>query len=100
MAASYRLEFTAGAAEDLEFLLPREQKVILARVREQLSFEPLKETRNRKQLRENPISSWELRVDKYRVFYDVQESLVTVAVVAVGWKEHNKLFIRGKEVEL
>ena len=36
----------------------------------------------------------------YRVFYDVNEAGKTVTVKAVGWKEHNKLLIRGKEYQL
>lgn len=33
----------------------------------------------------------------YRIFYDVAEEHATVYVKAIGWKEHNRLFIRGKE---
>jgi hypothetical protein len=32
--------------------------------------------------------------------YYVDERSQTVTVKAVGWKEHNKLFIRGKEYQL
>jgi len=38
-----------------------------------------------------------LRVGTYRIFYDVEEERATVRVKAIGWKEHNRLFIRGKE---
>ena len=72
----------------------------MLRIKEQLSFEPGKETRNRKRLRENPIATWELRIGKFRVFYEIEEGSKAVCVVAVGWKEHNKLFIRGKERNL
>jgi len=40
-----------------------------------------------------------LRIDDYRVFYDLEEE-DQVKVVAVGHKEHNDLYIRGKKVEL
>jgi mRNA-degrading endonuclease RelE of RelBE toxin-antitoxin system len=33
----------------------------------------------------------------YRIFYDVEEEHATVYVKAIGRKEHNRLFIRGKE---
>ena len=69
-------------------------------IREQLSHDPLKETRNRKKLRKNPVAPWELRLGKYRVFYEVHGELITVGVVAVGYKQHNTLYIRGKQVEL
>lgn len=55
----------------------------------------MKESRNRKPLRENPLAPWELRLGKYRVFYRVEEQDVVVG--AIGVKEHNKLFIHGEE---
>jgi mRNA-degrading endonuclease RelE of RelBE toxin-antitoxin system len=60
----------------------------------------LKETKNRKELRCNPVASWELRSGKYRAFYEVQNDIVTVIVVSIGMKEHNKLYIRGKDVKI
>jgi mRNA-degrading endonuclease RelE of RelBE toxin-antitoxin system len=57
------------------------------------------ETRRRKPLRPNRTAQWELRIDDYRVFYDLGEGDV-VKIVAVGYKEHNDLYIRGKKVEL
>ena len=57
------------------------------------------QTRKRKQLRPNPIAPWELRLDRFRVFYSIEESGI-VKVVAVECKEHNDLFIRGKKVQL
>ena len=69
---------------------------------EQLRHEPMTETRQRKRLGENPMSDWELRVQKYRVFYDVliEEDLQVVKIKAVGHKDHNTLYIGGKEVDL
>ena len=66
----------------------------------QLSFGPTIPTRNRKPLRPNPLSEWELRVGALRIFYDVDTEERVVLIKAVGWKEHNRLFIRGKEFEL
>ena len=48
----------------------------------------------------NDLSIWEMRVGEFRVFYDVDEERQEVLIKAVGWKKHNKLFIRGKEHEL
>ena len=69
---------------------------------EQLLYEPNIETRNRKRLGENELATWELRIGKYRVFYDVVilENSRLVRVKAIGHKEHNRLFIGGKEIEL
>ncbi|MGH7390882.1 MAG: hypothetical protein ACREM3_15715 [Candidatus Rokuibacteriota bacterium] len=49
----------------------RDRATILAAISRQLLHEPLKETRNRKPFRPNPIAPWELRVGQLRVFYDV-----------------------------
>jgi mRNA-degrading endonuclease RelE of RelBE toxin-antitoxin system len=51
-------------------------------------------------LRENPFSNWALRIGKYRVFYHVMEDIMTISIVAVGFKEHNNLYIRGKKVKI
>jgi hypothetical protein len=61
----------------------------------------LKETRNRKPLRPNPIAPWELRVGNLRVFYDVAgEPSPTVHVLAVGVKDRDVLRVGGQEVSL
>ncbi len=85
---------------DLYFFKVYERKAILEAIKEQLSYEPLKETKHRKELRENPLANWELRFGEYRVFYEVRESIHTVGIMAIGWKFHNVLYIRNKEVKI
>ncbi|NJL40766.1 MAG: hypothetical protein HC899_31525 [Leptolyngbyaceae cyanobacterium SM1_4_3] len=41
-----------------------------------------------------------MRVGNYRVFYNVDEEMSVVSVVSVGYKERNKLYIRGQEINL
>ena len=98
--AEYHIEVTEAAKTDLSYYNAFERKLLVSEIRVQLTHQPLVATGNRKALRENPIATWELRVGKYRVFYDVDESALWVTVVAVGHKEHNALMIRGKEVRL
>ena len=93
----FHLEITESARDDLRFLQPFAQRRILDAVGQQLLNEPLTAARHRKPLRPNDLSAWELRVGIYRIFYDVEEEHATVYVKAIGWKEHNRLFIRGKE---
>ena len=63
--------------------------------------EPLKETRNRKPLRPNPVAPWELRVGELRVFYEVSEGPpALVQVLAVGIKVRETLLIGGQEIKL
>ena len=96
----YVVEFTESAIEDLRCLRKHEQGIVVDAIEQQLVHEPLTETRNRKPLHPNDLSQWELRVDRFRVFYDVIGQDAVVTVKAVGWKEHNKLYIRGKEFQL
>ena len=96
----FNIEITEDAIADLEYFDKATRVTILDAIERQLADQPLQETRNRKPLRPNSKFNWELRVAKYRVFYDVIEETVVVSVVAVGYKEHNKLYIRGQEVNL
>lgn len=96
--ANYRIEVSDEAKSDLAYYTAFERKLVVTQIREQLTYEPSIETRNRKSLRDNPISTWELRIGKYRVFYEIDEASQSVRVVSVGHKEHNMLFVRGKEV--
>jgi hypothetical protein len=74
------------------------ERVIDAR----LSYTPEAETRNRKPL-EPPApfgATWELRCgprNRFRVFYEVDESEQRVRVLAIGVKEGNRLWIGGEE---
>jgi mRNA-degrading endonuclease RelE of RelBE toxin-antitoxin system len=77
-----------------------EQRTIFDQISEQLSYEPVTDTRYRKKLRPNKVAEYELRIGKFRVFYDVDEEAKTVKIEAVGYKQGNRLFIRGEEYAL
>jgi mRNA-degrading endonuclease RelE of RelBE toxin-antitoxin system len=96
----FEVILTEKAQADLAWFRVSEQRLILDTLIEQLSHQPITPTRNRKPLHPNPLASWALRLGEYRVFYDVsaEESLVTVR--AVGYKEHNELYIQGGQVEI
>ncbi len=96
----FNLEFTQSALDDLDYLKKFEQNIILDAIEAYLSTEPLTRTRKRKPLRPNSLSSWALRIGKYRVFYDVDTGDNNVKIKAIGWKLHNRLIIRGKEFTL
>jgi mRNA-degrading endonuclease RelE of RelBE toxin-antitoxin system len=98
----FEINFTPIAATYVRAYRKFEQQIILDAIEEQLRYEPMTETRQRKRLGENPLSDWELRVQKYRVFYDVliEEDPQVVQSKAVGHKDHNTLYIGGKEVDL
>lgn len=96
----FEIELTESAADDLAFLRKADGRYILAEIERHLSYEPLVPTLRRKPLRPNLLAMWELRLGNFRVFYDVENDANIVVIRAVGWKEHNRLLIRGKEFEL
>lgn len=109
----YSIEYTESALSDLEYFRKTERQLIVDQIDIQLIYEPGIETPNRKRLRRNALAEWELRIGKFRVFYDViaeaydehesddEQALIRIVKIeAVGQKKHNKLFIRGEEFEL
>ena len=93
----YRIEYVQTAIAHLRALTARQRSVVFTGVDQQLMHEPTLETRNRKQMRANPLASWELRLGALRVSYDVEEppeQLVKVA--AIGIKDGNEVII-GRE---
>ena len=103
----YDIQITDEAEADLAYYRANERKLIIDGMITQLTYEPTKETSNRKRLRETTMATWELRIGKYRVFYEVETDIdlqpddaATVIIVSVGHKEHNVLYIRGKVVKL
>jgi mRNA-degrading endonuclease RelE of RelBE toxin-antitoxin system len=96
----FTVEITEEAIGDLKYFDKTVQVAILDTIEQQLGSQPLQETRNRKPLRSDSQFNWELKIGKHRVFYDVIEESVIVSVISIGYKEHNKLYIRGQEVNL
>jgi len=96
----FEIEFTPEAEQDLKWFRKNEQNVILDGIGAQLRYEPIVETRNRKQLRPNQTAEWELRVGKFRVFYDVDDQMHIVSIEAIGLKIGSSVFFKGKEREL
>ena len=96
----YEIEFTPEADEDLSYFRKWEQKHITDAIEPQLKYQPTVETRNRRQLRPNPVAGWELRVGDFRALYNADEQLRVVEIIAVGVKIGNLLFVRGVRVEL
>jgi mRNA-degrading endonuclease RelE of RelBE toxin-antitoxin system len=95
----FQLAFTPGAELDIAYFDSTARRIIVNDIQKYLLVDANVSTRRRKPLRSNTIAPWELRVGIYRVFYEF-ESDTMVKVVAIGYKDHNDLFIRGEKVEL
>lgn len=94
------IELSEDAERQLLMCGGHDRAVIIDAVKKQLRYEPAVPTRHRKHLKDNPLATWELRVGKFRVFYNVDDVRVVVVVVAIGVKEHNRLLIDGQEIHL
>jgi len=74
-------------------------------VAEQLSVEPITETRNRKPLKRPVVfmATWEIRFgpqNRFRVYYDIDREQMQVLVLAIGSKHGNQVVIGREEIPL
>jgi len=101
----YEIVYAPEVKSHVKALGRRYYSLIRRTIEEQLSFEPLRETRNRKPLKRPAWfgATWELRFgpsNRFRVFYQVDLGKREVFVLAIGKKEGNRLIIGGEEIEL
>jgi mRNA-degrading endonuclease RelE of RelBE toxin-antitoxin system len=88
-----------SADADLTYFRVHEQRIILTGIATHLAYDATTASKRRKKLDPNRIAPWELRIDHYRIFYDIEQPTL-IKVVAIGYKDHNDLYIRGKKVDL
>ena len=79
--------------------------LIRRNIETRLQFNPDVETRNRKLLKRSVElgADWEIRFgpdNRFRVFYEVEQELQQVIILAIGMKKGNRLTIGGEEVDL
>jgi mRNA-degrading endonuclease RelE of RelBE toxin-antitoxin system len=98
--ARYRIQISNDAEEDLDYFQANDRRAILEQIIIHLADNPLTETNKKKKLRDNQIAPWELKYNNFRIFYTVEEKIVTVVVISAGEKDHNDLYIRGIRVDL
>ena len=99
---AYEIILSPEALDHLAALTARRRRVVLDAMETHLAHQPITATRRRKPLRPNPLASWELRVGRFRVYYQAESTgdEDTVYVIAVGEKVRNRVIIAGVEVEL
>ncbi len=102
---AFRLVYDRGALKHLERIDRKLYALIRDTIQEQLSFEPLRKTKNRKPLTRPAVlgGDWELRFgpeNRFRVFYRVDVPRREVQVLAIGVKKGSSLIIGGIEVKL
>ena len=105
---SKRLKFTltfTEAVDHLDFIESKHHGLLRRAIKEQLTFGPALEIRNRKPLDQPaPFEAlWELRCgpkNRFRVFYDVDLEQRLVLILAIAMKDRNRLLIGGEEYKL
>jgi mRNA-degrading endonuclease RelE of RelBE toxin-antitoxin system len=97
---SYPIRFTPTAGAQFRALRKYDQVRIRDAMVRQLTDKPDEETRHKKRIDSDLLSTHELRVGDFRVFYDIDVDKMEVVIEAIGIKRHNRLFIEGEEVEL
>ncbi len=94
--AVFIIRYAESVADDLADVRAFERRQLLDQIDRQVSHEPTRKTRNKKILRgltppwEHLEPIWELRVNQYRVFYDVDVAAGQVVVRAVRRKPPEK----------
>jgi mRNA interferase RelE/StbE len=84
---AYEIELVDSAVEDFRSLEARDQSTIKSALETHLRHEPTKESRSRiKRLRGLKQPQYRLRVDDFRVFYDVGAQTVTVLAIVLKSK--------------
>ncbi len=99
---AFEIVLSPEAIDHLAALSAHHRRLVLNAIETHLANEPAAITRRRKPLRPNPLASWELRVEQFRVYYQIESTVETqiVVVVAVGKKIRQRVTIGGMEVEL
>jgi mRNA-degrading endonuclease RelE of RelBE toxin-antitoxin system len=100
----FTLSFAPQAIEHLDLIDSKYHGLLRRTIKEQLTYTPTDETRNRKPLDQPaPLgATWELRCgpdNRFRVFYEVDSKALEVQILAVGVKDRNRLLIGGEEYE-
>lgn len=101
--APFEIGYGALALAGMAKVERKHRSSVRQAIEEQLSHQPLVETRNRKaliKLARHGEETWELRCgpsNRFRVFYQVDLDNRRVLVVAVAVKVGNRLYVGGEE---
>lgn len=98
----FELVYAVETLDHLDAIERKYHRLIEKTIAQQLCSTPEQVTRNRKPLeRPGPFgATWELRFgpkNSFRVLYEVNPEEQTVAILAIGVKEGNRLVIGGEE---
>ena len=79
---SWTVNLKESVIADLRWFGKRDSRMLLKEAEQQLSSNPLRESRNMKTLRPNPVAERELRMfGKYRVLFNLDEEAEEVTII-------------------
>jgi hypothetical protein len=105
---NYSIALTEQARTHIRYLMRQgvmnrsEQVRLINAMAARLQYQPTMAQGSVKALRQPNVLavSYELRVQPWRVFYNVDDDAREVQIEVVGYKVREKLLVDGKEVEL
>jgi mRNA-degrading endonuclease RelE of RelBE toxin-antitoxin system len=87
---AYAIDFEPDALKELKTLRKADQVKILAAIQLQLTHEPTRQSKSRvKQMRPGTRPPYRLRVDEFRIYYDVLIDAMIVIIYGVVDKEYS-----------
>lgn len=102
---AFTIAFAGEVTTHLRAIDAKYHSLIQATIGEQLRFEPVTETTNRKPLRQPALfgATWEIRFgpdNRFRILYEIDGAARLVRILAIGEKLGERLLVGGKEVQL
>src|SRR5688500_7803929 len=83
-AKAYQIEYADEAVADLKSMRSFDQKKVIRGIEAQLEYEPTKTSRSRIKRMTQPFwSQFRLRIDDFRVYYDVDDKARIVSILRV-----------------
>ena|SRR2546426_3684847 len=90
----YQIEFVNAAKTDLQALRKSDQVKVLDRIEMHLTHQPKSQSKSRiKPLRPGTFPPYRLRVDEFRVYYDVNESERLVVIYGIVRKAESAAWL-------
>ena len=91
---AYAIDFEAEALRELKTLRKADQVKILAAIQLRLTHEPTRQSKSGiKHMRVGTQPAYRLRVDQFRIYYDVLVEPMLVVIYGVADKEHSPAWL-------
>jgi mRNA interferase RelE/StbE len=91
---AYAIDFEPDALKELKTLRKADQVKVLEAIQLHLTHEPTRQSKSRiKHMRPGTQPPYRLRVDEFRVYYDVLVEPLLVIIYGVVDKEHSRAWL-------